>query len=125
MRHGLIDKPAVTPANVPDPKALENIIVRNTMNFMDKIYDQKKSYQILKANNCHSGIIKKNNNKTKNKDLDRWKSKIRMPFEGNFSKLRKRAKFRGLAKVAAQCFMEAIAHNLKKAVTILPELCTS
>lgn len=120
MRYGLIDKVAVTPANAPDPKALKNIITKNTMIFMDKIYDQKKAYQILEANNCHSGIIKKNNNKTKNKDLDRWKSKTRMPFEGNFSKLRKRAKFRSQVKVLFQCFSEAIVHNLKKALVILP-----
>lgn len=126
MRHGLIDKVAVTPANVPDPKALKEIITKNTMVFMDKIYDQKKAYQILKANNCYSGIIKKINNKTKNKDLDRWKSKTRMPFEGNFSKLRKRAKFRSRVKVLFQCFSEAIVHNLKKAIVILPmETCSS
>jgi IS5 family transposase len=121
MRYGLIDKVAVTPANVPDPKALENIITKNSMIFMDKIYDQKKAYQILKANGCHSGIIMKNNNQAKNKYLDSWKSKTRMPFEGNFSKLRKRAKFRSQVKVLFQCFSEAICHNLKKAVTILPE----
>lgn len=120
MRYGLIDKLAVTPANAPDPKALENIITENTMIFMDKIYDQEKACQTLKANNCHSGIIKKRNNKTKNKDLDKWLSTTRMPFEGNFSKLRKRAKFRGKVKVLFQCFAEAICHNLKKAVAILP-----
>lgn len=120
MRCGLIDRVAATPANVPDPKALEEIITKNTMVFMDKIYDQRKSYQILKANNCHSGIIKKRNNRTKNKDLDGWKSRTRMPFEGNFSKLRKRAKFRSRVKVLFQCFSEAICHNLKKALTILP-----
>lgn len=120
MRFGLVDKVAVTPANAPDPQALANIITKNTMIFMDKIYDQKKCYRILKANGCHSGIIMKNNNQTKNKYLDSWKSKTRMPFEGNFSKLRKRAKFRSQVKVLFQCFSEAIAHNLKKAVAILP-----
>jgi IS5 family transposase len=120
MRFGLIDKLAVTAANVLDWQALENIITPNCMVFMDKLFDVKKAELVLKANYCHSGIIKKKTNKTKNKDLDRWKSAIRMPFEGNFSKLRKRAKFSGLAKVTAQCFMEAICHNLKKAVTILP-----
>jgi len=120
MKCGMIDKLAVTPANVPDPKALGEIIAKNTMNFMDKIYDQKKAYETLKANRCHSGIIKKRNNKTKNKDLDSWKSKTRMPFEGNFSKLRKRAKFKSRVKVLMQCYFEAIAHNLKKAVSIPP-----
>ena len=120
MRHGLIDKLTVTPANVPDPKALKEIITKNSMVFMDKIYDQKKAYETLKANHCHSGIIKKRNNRTKNKDLDRWKSKTRMPFEGNFSKLRKRAKFRSKVKVLMQCYFEAMTHNLKKAIAILP-----
>lgn len=120
MRHGLIDKVTVTPANVPDPRALKEICPRNAMVFTDKIYDQKSSYQILKTNQCHSGIIMKRNNKVKNKDLDKWKSTIRMPFEGNFSKLRKRAKFRSQVKVLFQCFSEAICHNLKKAIMVLP-----
>lgn len=120
MRHGLIDKLTVTPANVPDPQALQYIIRRDTMSFMDKIYDQRSSYEILQANHCHSGIIQKNNNKAKNRDLDKWRSKTRMPFEGNFSKLQKRTRFRGLLKVTCQCFLEAMVHNLKKAVAILP-----
>lgn len=120
MRHGLIDKVAVTPANVPDPKALKEICPQNAMVFTDKIYDQKSSYRILKANQCHSGIIMKKNNKVKNKDLDKWRSITRMPFEGNFSKLKKRAKFRSQVKVLFQCFSEAICHNLKKAILILP-----
>jgi len=62
----------------------------------------------------------KKNNKVKNRDLDKWKTITRMPFEGNFSKLRKRAKFRSQVKVLFQCFSEAICHNLKKAILILP-----
>ena len=120
MRHGLIDKIAVPPANVPDPRALKEICPKNAMVFTDKIYDQKSSYRILKANQCHSGIIMKKNNKVKNRDLDKWKTITRMPFEGNFSKLRKRAKFRSQVKVLFQCFSEAICHNLKKAILILP-----
>lgn len=120
MRYGLIDKLAVTPANVLDPKALENICPKNQMVFMDKLYDTKKVNLILKANNCASGIIRKNNNKTKNNDLDKWRSKIRMPFESTFSKISKRAKYRGSVKVLLQYFFEATAHNLKKAIKILP-----
>lgn len=121
MRYGLIEKVAVTPGNVLDFQVLDSVCPENAMIFMDKLYDVKSSELILKKKHCHSGIIKKNNNKTKNRDLDNWKSKTRMPFECVFSKLRKRAKFRGLTKVTAQCFMEAIVHNLKKAINILPE----
>lgn len=120
MRYGLVDKLTVTAANVLDFQVLEEICPRNCMVFTDKLYDIKKSYSILKARSCHSGIIMKNNNKAKNRDLDRWKSKIRMPFEGTFSKLRKRAKFRSKTKVLFQCFSEAICHNLKKAISVLP-----
>ena len=122
MRYGLIDMLAVTPANVPDFEMLPDICPNNCMVFMDKIYDIKKSQLILTMNGCSSGIIRKNNNKTKNKDLDKWRSKIRMPFEATFSKLSKRAKYRGLLKVRFQCFTEAIVYNLKKAIRILPSL---
>jgi IS5 family transposase len=120
MRYGLIDKLAVTPANIIDPHVLENICPKNCMVFMDKLYDIKMSNLILQANGCASGIIRKNNNKTKNRDLDRWRSKIRMPFEATFSKLNKRARYRGSAKVLFQCFAEAIVYNLKKSIRILP-----
>lgn len=120
MRFGLIDKLALTPANVLDPHALENICPENQMIFMDKLYDTKKVNQILKAHNCASGIIRKNNNKEKDKNLDNWRSKTRMPFECTFSKMSKRAKFRGQTKVTMQCFFEAICHNLKKGIKMTP-----
>lgn len=120
MRHGLVDKLTVTPANILDFEALPDICPKDAMVFTDKLYDCKKADSVLKANHCHAATIRKNNNKNKNKDLDRWLSSVRMPYEGNFSKLRKRAKFRGLIKVTAQCFLEAICHNLKKAMTLLP-----
>jgi|GEM_PF-7081721 len=44
-----------------------------------------------------------------------------MPFEGTFSKLNHRTRYRGKTKVLFQCFMEAIVHNLKKAIKILPD----
>ncbi len=120
MRHGLIDKLAVTPANILDFEILPNVCPQNAMVFMDKLYDTKKSDLILKMNHCAAGTIRKNDNKNKNHDLDSWHSKIRMPFERIFSKQNKRAKYRGTTKVLFQCFAEAICHNLKVAVKILP-----
>jgi len=120
MRYGLIDKLAVTPANVMGFEALPDIAPEDAMVFTDKLYDCKKADSVLKANHCRAATIRKNNNQNKNRDLDRWRSEIRMPFEGNFSKLRKRTKFRGLFRVTAQCFFEALCHNLKKAVALLP-----
>ena len=121
MRHGLITKVAVTAANVPDFKAVKNICPHQGAVFMDKMYDTKKTNAIIIANGCYPATIRKNTNKEKNRDLDRWRSGIRMPFEGTFSKMSKRLRYRGHAKVAMQCFFEAIVHNLKKAVRFIPD----
>lgn len=119
MRHGLIEKTAVTPANVLDFKALKNVCPNQGMVFTDKLFDCKEADNVIKANNCQAATIRKNNNKTKQKDLDKWRSQVRMPFEGIFSKLEKRARYRGLTKVTFQNFFQSIAHNLKKAITVL------
>jgi len=124
MRYGLINKVAVTPANVPDYKAIKYICPKQGMVFDDKGYDYKEADQWIRANDCAPATLRKNNNKQKNHDLDRWRSGIRMPFESTFSKQRKRAKYRGQVKVLFQCFAEAMVYNLKKAVTILPSLAT-
>jgi len=120
MRFGLINKLAVTPANVLDFETVKNVCPKQGMVFMDKLFDCKKSYFWLKANNCFPATVMKRNNKNKNRDLDNWRSKTRMPFEGNFSKLNHRARYRGQTKVLFQCLAEAICHNLKKAIKILP-----
>lgn len=52
--------------------------------------------------------------------LDAWRSRVRMPFESTLSRLRKRAKFRSQQNVFAQCLLESICYNLKKAITLLP-----
>lgn len=116
MRFGMIDRLAVTAANVLDFQALAQICPYNCLVFADKLYDTKKTDQILLANGCAVGTIRKNNNKNKNRDLDRWRSKVRMPFEGIFSKLRKRTRYRGKPNVLFESFGLAICHNLKKAI---------
>jgi len=119
MRHGLIAKVAVTAANVQDFAVVKNIAPQAGTVFMDKMYDTKKTDRILVALGLHPSTLRKNNNPEKNRDLDRWRSGIRMPFESTFSKQSKRARYRGHAKVAMQCFLEATIHNMKKAVRIL------
>lgn len=121
MRHGLVKKVAVTPANAPDFKVAENVAPNEGAVFTDKIYDTKKTDAVFRAKGLHVSTIRKNNNPNKNRDLDRWRSSIRMPFEGTFSKVEKRARYRSLVKVLFQCFMEAIVRNLKKAARLLYE----
>jgi IS5 family transposase len=125
MRHGLISNVAVTPANVPDYKAVKYVVPKQGMVFMDKGYDYQECDQWIKANGCIPATLRKNNNKQKNFDLDNWRSKVRMPFESTFSKQSKRAKYRGQPKVLFQCLAEAIVYNLKKAIRILPNLATA
>lgn len=119
MRHGLVKKVRVTAANVPDFKAVRSVAPKEGAVFMDKMYDTKKTDRMLRARLLHPATIRKNNNPIKNHDLDRWRSAIRMPFEGTFSKMCKRARYRRHAKVTMQCFLEAMAYNLKKSVRIL------
>jgi IS5 family transposase len=121
MRYGLINTVVVTPANVLDFEVIGSLLPKQGMVFMDKLYDCKSAYREIKAHGCFAGTIRKNKNKEKNTDLDRWRSGVRMPFEGVFSKQRKRARYRGRVKVFMQCVFEALCHNLKKAVAILPQ----
>jgi IS5 family transposase len=120
MRHGLISKVAVTPANVPDYKTTKQIAPKSGMVFSDKLYDNKENNNVLKAAGLHNGVIKKNNNKLKNKNLDSWVSKMRMPFESTFSHQSKRTRYKGTTKVYFQVLAESICHNLKKALKLLP-----
>lgn len=120
MRYGLITKTTVTPANVLDYAVVEQIVPKEGYVFMDKLYDTKGTDRKIKASGCSPGTIRKNNNPNKNYDLDRWRSGIRMPYEGTFSRLPKRARYRGQTKVVFQNYAQSICFNLKKAIQYLP-----
>lgn len=120
MRYGLITKTTVTPANVPDFKVVGRICPQEGYVFTDKLYDTKKTDETLRGSGCSPGTIRKNNNPDKNFDLDRWRSKVRMPFEGTFSKLRKRTRYRGMVKISFENFAQSMVFNLKKAIKINP-----
>ena len=121
MRYGLISKTTVTPANVLDYQVVEQICPKEGYIFMDKLYDTKDTDKKIRASGCSPGTIRKNNNPNKDYDLDRWRSHMRMQYESTFSKLPKRARYRGQTKVAFQNFGESIAYNLKKAIHYLPQ----
>lgn len=121
MRYGLISKTVVTPANVPDFRVVDRICPTQGMVFMDKLYDTRGTDHIIVGHGCSPGTIRKNNNPTKNAMLDRWRSQVRMPFEGTFSKLSKHARYRGLEKVIFQSFAQSLCFNLKKAVRYAPQ----
>jgi IS5 family transposase len=118
MGSGLIEKVAVTPANVPDHWGLRLVCPEERLVFADKGYCPEECGRVLQQRRCHDATIKKKNMKNKRPDLDRWLSKVRMPFESVFSKQEKRARYRGLAKVQMQAFLEAIVFNVKRLLAI-------
>lgn len=121
MGSGLIKKVVVSKANVADGSVLKSLCPKDGgMIFADKAYSSNNTRLIIKAKGCYDGgVIYKNNQKAKNKRKDSWTTKVRMPYEGVFSKMHRRAKYRGLVKTQFQAFMEAIVYNIKRSVKIM------
>ena len=121
-----INKVAVTPANVPDADGLKNVCPSQGAIYADKGYCGKKAKQAAAKRQCHLAAIKKNNMLNKNKDQDRWYTKIRAPYERVFSQQNKRVRYVGVAKNQFATFMEAICFNLKRLAALdPPNLCLS
>lgn len=97
---------------------LKHICPSGGMVVADKGYCVREAQKTIRAKNCHSGAILKNNMKNKNKDKDRFLTKLRMPYEGVFSKMDKQVRYRGIAKVQFQALMQALAHNVRRLVKI-------
>ena len=121
MSQGLIVRVAITPANVEDTKAVRHVLPRSGMVFGDKAYGVGESAWWMKRLGLHCGAILKNNMKAKDHDKDRWLCSVRMPFESTFSKIQKRARYRGVKKTQFQAFMDAFAFNCKRLLTIHAE----
>ena len=90
------------------------------MVFADKLYDTSDVEKVLRAKGCASGIILKNNRKSKDFALDKWRSTVRMPYENTFARLSKFARYRGRLKMLFQGFAEAFAFNLKLMAKLSP-----
>ena len=120
MQSGLINKVAVTAANVTDAKGTKHVCPGQGAIYADKGYCTKHARQAAAKNNCYLAAIKKNNMKGKNKDKDRWYSKIRSPYERVFSQQNKRVRYCGVAKNQFAAFMEAICFNLKRLTVLDP-----
>ena len=124
MQSGLINKVAITPGNIPDSKVLKNVCPSRGVVFMDKGYATKEVQNVLRSRGCEDGVIKKNNMKDKNRDLDRWRTGIRSPYESVFSKTSHRVRYRGVCKNQFLGFMEALSFNLKRLLVLnSPPIC--
>lgn len=125
MSSGLIKNVAVTPANVTDAQGFERVCPKSGATYADKAYCTVSAKKTAQRNNVHLAAIKKNNMKNKNKDLDRWITGIRSPYERVFAHQSHRVRYKGLVKNQFAEFMKALCFNLKRLVTLEPPPCKS
>ena len=120
MQSGLINKVAVTPANLTDAKGLKHVCPNKGAIYADKGYCTKPARQAAAKRGVHLAAIMMNHMLTKNHDKDRWFSHLRMPYERVFSKRNQRVRYRGVAKNQFAAFMYAISFNLKRILVLDP-----
>ena len=120
MQTGLINKIAITPANITDSCGFKYVCPSQGAAYLDKGYCINPAPKIAKSKGVHLAAIQKNNMKEKNKDKDRWYSSLRSPYERVFSKRERRVRYRGIAKNQFAAFMQAICFNLKRLIVLSP-----
>ena len=118
MQSGLINKVAITPANLTDAQGMKHVCPSQGAIYGDKGYCTAPARKAAARRGCYLAAIKRNNMKDKNKDLDRWVTKIRSPYERVFSQRNKRVRYRGVEKNQFAAFFNAIAFNLKRLIII-------
>lgn len=121
MQDGLINKVAITPANITDARGIKHVLPKSGAIYADKGYCIKPAVEQIEKRGLHNATIKLNHMKAKNHDKDKWLSHLRMPYERIFSQRERRTRYKGIEKNQFSGFMQAIAHNLKRLV-VLEEL---
>lgn len=120
MQSGMINKVAVTPANVTDAKGFRHISPRGGAVYADKGYCTKPAKQFAQAKGVHLAAVKKNNMGGKNYDQDKYYTKLRSPYERVFAKQNRRVRYVGIAKNQFAEFFNAICFNLRRLIVISP-----
>ena len=118
MQSGMINKVAITQASVIDSKGMKHVTPSQGAVYADKGYCDKNAKAACSKRGLHLAAVKKNNMKNKNKDLDRFYTKMRSPYERVFSKTNHRVRYQGIVKNQFTAFMEAIAHNFKRLIVL-------
>jgi IS5 family transposase len=118
MQSGLINKVAVTSANLPDADGLDHVCPGQGAVYADKAYCVEPAKTAAARRACHLAAPKRENMHGKNKDQDRWYTRIRAPYERVFAHQSKRVRYVGIAKNQFAAFMHAIAFNLKRISTL-------
>lgn len=112
----MITKVAVTKANVTDAEGAKHVLPRSGAILADKGY--VGAVGDMKARGLHPMVLLRDNMKSKNKDLDRWISKLRSPYERTFSKQNKRVRYHGVVKNQAAEFLYAVAYNFRRLLVL-------
>jgi len=120
IQSGLINKIAVTPANVTDAQGFKHVCPSQGAVYADKGYCLTPAKIAAATKGVHLAAIKKNNMHGKNYDLDRYYTRIRAPFERVFSHANHRVRYLGIAKNQFAEFMHAICFNLRR-MSVLAE----
>jgi len=127
----LITKLDTTPGNTDDGKEFPKVVdTQSRMTTADKAYDSNKNHCLLRRKRTTSAIIIKKNRKSPRLRKHQMKPEIiaaqreRPKIERKFAELKrfhglKEARYWGLAKMAIQFTMTAIACNLKRIVKLL------
>ena len=118
IQSGLINKVAVTAANVTDAKGFKHVMPSQGAAYADKGYCTKPATQAARRKGVHLAAVKKNNMLEKDHNLDSYYTKIRAPFERVFSQDNKRVRYIGIAKNQFSEVMRAICFNLKRLCVI-------
>jgi transposase, IS5 family len=118
MQSGMINKVAITQASVIDSKGMKHVVPSQGSVYADKGYCDRNAKAACLKNDLHLAAVKKNNMIGKNKDLDRFYTKMRSPYERVFSKTNHRLRYQGIVKNQFTAFMESIVHNFKRMVVL-------
>jgi len=116
MQSGMITKVAVTPANVTDMDGVKHVLPKSGAVTGDKGYVGAIGEMLRRG--LHPMVIKRNNMKDKNTELDRWITKLRCPYERTFSKQNDRVRYKGVVKNQGAEFMYAIAYNFRRLLVL-------
>ena len=118
MQSGMINRVAVTTASVSDAGGAKHVIPRSGAACADKGYVGAIAEMLRRG--VHPMVILKNNMKEKNRDLDRYLSGLRAPYEGTFSKQNKRVRYKGVVKNQGAEFLCAVAFNFRRLLALSP-----
>lgn len=125
MQSGLINKIAITPANITDSKGFKHVCPSSGAVYADKGYCTKPAKDAARAKGVHLAAIKKNNMQGKDSKLDSYYTKVRLPYERVFSRQSRRTRYIGIAKNQFTEIMNAICFNLKRLTVLDPPILSS